>query len=411
MQSRLHPRACCRAVALAAALLSSSFATAQVVAIDGGNSWNGWTYVADGQTAGAWVVGSTTRTFGIYGTSFLLQAGQTVGGVRIADGAVGNGTGYTGDGPASLFSGSWQVGDRIVGIGIAYSGTATGDTWFFHKDADGDNLVPASAVGAGDGMLSFNVGDTSSHITNVSNSPSSRARVRQYSIWYGYSPNGSPQSGNFNVPYGMAPTDAAPVRSFAVLAAGSTVNCTSIQHFVNVSAIQRANGGLTFGDGNFSQTTRFAFWEAGVGGFSQQSVAISARVVNQGLGCGASPLVLTAPTRPVQSTTAAPFELVTSNIPASASLHLGIVGLASPNQSLAVLGLPGDCSLHASLDVLSGMVANPGPSVSWSAFNIAALPPGFLGFEFFLQSATFTSEGIGPTTSLSNGLKCTVGIF
>jgi hypothetical protein len=49
--------------------------------------------------------------------------------------------------------------------------------------------------------------------------------------------------------------------------------------------------------------------------------------------------------------------------------------------------------------------------VSWSAFNIAALPPGFLGFEFYVQSATFTSEGIGPTTRLSNGLKCTVGIF
>jgi hypothetical protein len=180
--------------------------------------------VGNSQTSGRWVAGSTNRTYNIYSSYFVLSASQTVGGTRLADGTVGNGTGYTGDTAASLFSNSWQAGDRIIGMGIQYTGSTRGTQFFFHTDTGGNNILPASSFGAGDGVLTFDAGDTSSYIVNTSNVPGSRGRVHQYSIWTGFSPNGSPQNGNYITPYGLVPSLAMPVRSFSVLDAGSGVS-------------------------------------------------------------------------------------------------------------------------------------------------------------------------------------------
>ena len=256
---------------LAFAVIATT-ASAQAVDINGGNSWNGWQIVGDSQTSGRWVTGSTSRTFNIFSAYFVLDAAQVVAGSRIADGAAGNGAGYTGDVAASLFTGSWQAGDRIVGIGIQYVGATRGSTWFIHRDAGGGNILPAPSFGGGNGALSFDVGDTSSYITNASGS-TYRGQVRQYSIWSGFSQNGSPQEGNYSVPYGMAPSHSAPVRSFAVLDAGSAVTCRSLQYFLNIDAVLRANGGAGFGDADFGPNTRFGFWEADQG-FTQQIFAI-----------------------------------------------------------------------------------------------------------------------------------------
>ena len=46
---------------------------------------------------------------------------------------------------------------------------------------------------------------------------------------------------------------------------------------------------------------------------------------------------------------------------------------------------------------------------NWSALTLPALPPSFSGFVFYCQSVTMTSAGLGPTTRVSNGVKCTVG--
>jgi hypothetical protein len=81
----------------ALALVASATVHAQVVDIDGGNSWSGWNSVGNSQTSGTWVKGSTNRTYDIYSTYFVLSAGQVVSGTRIANGAAGNGVGYTGD--------------------------------------------------------------------------------------------------------------------------------------------------------------------------------------------------------------------------------------------------------------------------------------------------------------------------
>jgi hypothetical protein len=266
------------AACVAVLAATSSIAFAQSVDINGGNSWAGWNSVGNSQTSGTWVKGSTSRTYDIYSTYFVLSAGQTVGGTRIANGAAGDGVGYTGETAGSLFSGAWQAGDRIVGMGVQYTGTTRGSTFFFHRDAGGNNIAAASSFGANDGVFSHDVGDSSSYMTTVAGNP--RGQVRQYSVWNGFSQNGSPEEGNFNVPYGNMPTAAFPTRSFAVLDNGSMNRITSAQFFINIDAILRSNGGATYGDGDFGLDTRFGFWEGDQvgpgGGFTQQIFAIPA---------------------------------------------------------------------------------------------------------------------------------------
>ena len=275
----------------ALALIASATAHAQVVDIDGGNSWSGWNSVGNSQTSGTWVQGSTTRTYDIYSTYFVLSAAQTVGGSRIAGYsapytpyAAGDGVGYTGDLANSLFSGVWQAGDRIVGMGIQYTGTTRGSTFFFHRDAGGNNIAAASSFGANDGVSNWDVGDTASYMTTVAGNP--RGQVRYYALWNGFSQNGTPAEGNFTAPYSWNANPAFgptafpdfPTRSFAVLDNGSMDLTKSVQYFVNIDAILRSNGGATFGDGDFGPNTRFGFWEgiSGTGNFSQQIFSIPA---------------------------------------------------------------------------------------------------------------------------------------
>lgn len=249
---------------------------ADFIDINGGISWAGWNSVGTSQTSGMWVKGSTTRTYDIYSTYFVLDAGQTVSGNRLANGTAGNGVGYTGEDSGSLFSGSWKAGDRIVGLGVKYTGSTRGTTFFFHRDAGGNNISAASSFGAGNGSFSHDVGDSSSYMTTMPGN--ARGQVRQYSVWTGFSQNGSPQEGNFIVPYQVngfsVPNPAMPTRSFAVLDNGSQSLMTSAQYFLNIDAILRSNGGLTYGDGDFGSTTRFGFWEgdqsSGSNSYSQQ---------------------------------------------------------------------------------------------------------------------------------------------
>jgi hypothetical protein len=197
----------------------------------------------------------------------------------LANGAAGNGLDYTGDTQANLFAGSWQAGDRIVGVGLQYTGGAMLTTLFLHVDSGGNNIFAASSVGANDSAFSHDVGDTASYVTSM---PwvASRHQTNQYSIWNGFSPDGSIPSGNYTFPYGQGPTNDTPIRSFAILGAGEQLRATSAQYFVNIDAILRSNGGLTFGEGPIDDFTKFGFWEGdetlGEGVFSQQIFAIPA---------------------------------------------------------------------------------------------------------------------------------------
>ncbi|MEO6597274.1 MAG: hypothetical protein ABIP94_21230 [Planctomycetota bacterium] len=121
------------------------------------------------------------------------------------------------------------------------------------------------------------------------------------------------------------------------------------------------------------------------------------------------PLTLSAPGRPIQGATATPFSVTCTNIDSTAIIHLGMIGIGRPGLPLSGFGLPNDCFLHTTIDVTVGPHLFPGPIQTWTVLTLPALPPSFSGFVFNCQSATLTASGFGPTTRVSNGLKCVVG--
>ena len=249
---------CARSIALAgfSAAVVCSTVHGGVIDINGGSSWGGWTNMGNSRTAGMWAQGSTTRDYNVYSTLFTLEAAQTVGGTRLSEGSVGSGTGYAGDTQASLFSGSWQAGDSILGVGLQYTGAARLATIWVHVDWAGDSLMAAPAVGAGGGTYQANAGDLS--IYSLGGNASERFQSKQYSMFTAQSDGSS----NFITPYGMHASVASPARSFAVLASGSGSLATSGQYFINLDAIRRSNGGASFGEGLLGASTKVGLMEA-----------------------------------------------------------------------------------------------------------------------------------------------------
>ncbi len=243
-------------VAKLSALATCAVAHGGIVDINGGSSWAGWNSIGNSRTAGVWVRGSTTRDYNIYSTTFTLDAAQTVGGTRATDGSSGTGTAYTGDSQSSLFSGSWKAGDRILGVGLQYSGSARLAAIWVHVDWTGDSIRAASSVGASDGVYGANAGDLS--IFSVGSNAAERFRAKEYSVFTGPSDG----STNFAQPYGTSATTASPARGYAVLANGSGGLATSAQYLINLDATARSNGGMTFGEGVLTSATKIGFYEA-----------------------------------------------------------------------------------------------------------------------------------------------------
>jgi hypothetical protein len=245
-----------QALSLTAALALAGTASAQTVDINGGNSWSGWNSVGNSQTSGVWVKGATNRTYDIYSTSFVLNASQTASG--------------TGNNTASLFSNSWQAGDRIIGMGIQYTGSSRGNQFFFHTDTGAVNIQAASSFGAGDGVYSADAGDTASHM--FTNNSAGAGLVRQYSVFNGFTSNGG---SNYDIPYGVG-SSVTPVRSFTVAGVGTGFYSSRVQFLMNIDAILRSNGGGTFGEGSFGSTLRVGFQEMDLSaGFSQQVFTVA----------------------------------------------------------------------------------------------------------------------------------------
>lgn len=231
-------------------------ASKRTIALDGGASWTGWDFVASSLTAGYWVEGTTDRTFSIYYARFLLDEAQQVTASTLAAGAPGNGVDITGD--TQLFVGDWQAGDRIVGIGLDYTGATAMTRVFVHLDFDGAHIIPASSVGAADGTISWDVGDTSSFFTSDGNG---RFRLYQHAVFNGPSSDGG---SNFDVVWGGPPPGTpGPGRSFVVLAPGSTTHAVSGQFLLDLDALVRL--GVT-GQGACGADTRIGFQEADLSG-------------------------------------------------------------------------------------------------------------------------------------------------
>ena len=243
-------------------------AGAAAIDINGGASWAGWTAAGTAQNASSYVQGSATRNYQMYRADFTLDATQTLGG-----------SANVGDNAASLFSGSWQAGDQILGLGLSYGGGQSGISFFFHLDMAGDSIQSASELGGAVGNYSANAGDTSAYFTGGA-SGSNKFRNQTYAVFNAYTPDGS---NNFTVPYGAGGNLNAPGRGFAILAPSSTSTVSSAQFFFNLSAMARGNGGAGFGEGTYGTTSRVGFYEhdGGAGSarlFSQQVFANSAPV-------------------------------------------------------------------------------------------------------------------------------------
>ena len=237
-------------------LAACTMAHGGIVDMNGGTSWSGWTSVGDSRTPGIWARGSTPRAYNIYSTLFTLDASQTVGGSRVADGAVGDGISYTGDTESSLFSGSWQVGDRVLGVGLQYTDWSQLRLIAIAVDWEGDSLRAASDVGVLDREYGANTGDLS--VYTPESEGVERFRGGYYSIMNGV----FGQGGTSETPYGTTATVASPARSFAVLANGSALAALSAQYFINLDAIARSNGGLGFGEGVLGPSTKIGITEA-----------------------------------------------------------------------------------------------------------------------------------------------------
>lgn len=122
------------------------------------------------------------------------------------------------------------------------------------------------------------------------------------------------------------------------------------------------------------------------------------------------PLTLSPIGRPLQGFAATPFDVTSTNIEPTALLHLGTIGVSNPNLPLTFMGLKPDCVLQNSLDVIVDNWPFPAPTRTWTAINIPALPPSFSGYVFHAQSFTFDNNGFGPTTRVSSGLRCKIGL-
>jgi hypothetical protein len=121
------------------------------VDINGGLSWNGWSYRGNSLDAGIWGASSTTRSFDIYTTEFTFNNNAITGSPTQVQ-AGGTPAGFA----AGTFStGAFANGNRILGIGLKMNGSAraVGET-FVKLGLQGNDFRAASALGVADGRVS-----------------------------------------------------------------------------------------------------------------------------------------------------------------------------------------------------------------------------------------------------------------
>ena len=107
------------------------------------------------------------------------------------------------------------------------------------------------------------------------------------------------------------------------------------------------------------------------------------------------------------------FEVTTSEIPPSALIHIGIVGLSRPGAPLDFIGMPG-CWLWSSLEVMAtSFLPQPPPTTfTWTPLIVPAAPPTIIGTQFNVQAAilgTNLNDALFFGALTSNGLKCEIG--
>jgi hypothetical protein len=136
-------------IATTALVLVTTTAT-QALSFSGRSSNDGMSFYGNSlQTSGIiWARGSTSNNFDVYGTHFNLAAGDSVNATG-SDLLVGSPTG-------NLVDSDWQVGDKIVALGVLSPlGQLYGSLTFKIDFANSTTWAPATSIGGVDGIASF----------------------------------------------------------------------------------------------------------------------------------------------------------------------------------------------------------------------------------------------------------------
>ncbi len=220
-----------------------------VVAINGGSTWDGWSYHGNSKDAGVYGSGSRTVDFDLYHTSFRLPAGAVASGAN------------RGNAHADLSTGSFQAGDLIVGVGIKFKNGQRGNTstWTAKFDRNNTDTWVAStsvAPAAGNGVVSGsnNGGTGYVQFQSVQSATNANGAVNAWVMrspaapnsTSNYAPTGSTSgfqtTGNFPF-WGQTFASSVdfirglPVRTYGVSDGSGVV---SYQWLVNASAFDRA---------------------------------------------------------------------------------------------------------------------------------------------------------------------------
>jgi hypothetical protein len=236
-----------------------------------------WTKVGNSKTqgtanSGGWAANGTAADFDIYSTSFLLSASDTVANPTVGV-ARGDAYLYSATAPGN----SWQVGDKIVGLGLKFINPQAGlasSTFFlnFEPNPQAGTAFVAGTLSsqtpgqwdffAGGGQNGASAGSINFNVVAGSTVQNGGPYGNTYNVKTGLggsgtntTPYGALITGNGNniSTAGNNPLATAPMRVFGNYIDSTTDTWTSYQIFLNESLMQR-NG---YGEAAF---TNNALW-------------------------------------------------------------------------------------------------------------------------------------------------------
>jgi ferric-dicitrate binding protein FerR (iron transport regulator) len=212
-----------------------------VVAINGGNSWDGWYLQGASNQVGIYGSGATDDVYKIYTTVFAFD-----------DHAVsGKPVGSAGFAPGAKSAGAFANGNTILGIGIERISGSPIATPTVKFDLGNDSYAAASSVGGADGKTNISAAHAGDYNTQYNYDPGNTWKTETLVVFDG-------QGKSDELAGGLVAYDYA-FRAFAVIDPASN-QTVSYQLFFDLDAMDalygRGNPGV--GIGTFGKELTFA---------------------------------------------------------------------------------------------------------------------------------------------------------
>lgn len=222
-------------------------AMAEIISIDGGSSWTGWTLkgISDkGSTQGTllepgiYATGDTAARYRVYSTSFAFDSavnyktGITTG-TQTDSGT--SGFGSSGTGAFKAFAN----GNKVLGIGVEVLAGTLPSTNTIRFDLAGDSYVAATTTTAGDGRASFSQNSHQGDWTVQFSTSTWRAQSVNSQAG---NPGGPVVVANSTRTLGAQAFDTYTNQPFRAFAAGTSAPFTSYQMFFDLDAAYQLFG-------------------------------------------------------------------------------------------------------------------------------------------------------------------------